>query len=504
MSSSGVFRLRRPFWSVRTRILASILAAAAVGLTAVGAITFVVQRDRILAGIDERLLSRVESARLIATGQNPVQDTDGTASPPAEPLRYATTREALEAVIAQVVPDRNESTLGILDGTASFVPGVATSFRLDGDPDFVERVVSDVADGTVRLGTAETPAGPLRYIATPIAVESDVEKGIYVTAVDLEAELEEIVSTFQTYALAAAAALVAIGIVGWMVAGYFFRPIRRLRDAASRITANQRHERVSVVGRDDFSLASETVNGMLDRLDGALTSQRQLLDDVRHELKTPITILRGHLELLDPASPDEVDSTRLLALDELDRMAGLVDDIEALADAQTIVPDRRPVEVAELTRGVFAKASGIPEHKWLLAEAADTSIELDPRLITQAWLQLVDNAAKYSPPWAAVTLGSSELGDSVEFWVSDEGMGIPAGAEERIFERFGRVDTGRGIRGSGLGLPIVMAIATGHGGTVNLVTSPEGSRFGIVVPRVPAPADGEDDQPGAVTDSGKR
>ncbi len=95
-------------------------------------------------------------------------------------------------------------------------------------------------------------------------------------------------------------------------------------------------------------------------------------------------------------------------------------------------------------------------------------------------------------------IGSTELaaggsadpsaGRSVEFWVADAGSGIPAGAEGRIFERFGRVDAGRGIRGSGLGLPIVKAIAAAHGGTVSLASSPAGSRFGIIIPMTATPA----------------
>jgi signal transduction histidine kinase len=84
-------------------------------------------------------------------------------------------------------------------------------------------------------------------------------------------------------------------------------------------------------------------------------------------------------------------------------------------------------------------------------------------------------------------MGSSGGGSTVEFWVADRGHGIPPGAEERIFERFGRADTGRGIRGSGLGLPIVKTIATAHGGRVSLTTSADGSRFGLVIPILDAP-----------------
>jgi len=224
-----------------------------------------------------------------------------------------------------------------------------------------------------------------------------------------------------------------------------------------------------------------TINDMLDRLDTALTSQRQLLDDVRHELKTPITIVRGHLELLDSGNVADVEATRALAIDELDRMAGLVDDIEFLAETQGTNPVRELVDVDDLTAEVFAKASVIPGHEWALAEVATVTASLDPARITQAWLQLADNAAKYSATGTLIELGSSTNGTEVEFWVADRGPGIPADARARIFERFGRVDTGRGIRGSGLGLPIVAAIAHAHGGRVNLVSSPSGSRFGIVM-----------------------
>jgi signal transduction histidine kinase len=241
-------------------------------------------------------------------------------------------------------------------------------------------------------------------------------------------------------------------------------------------------ERIPVAGSDDFSELTETVNEMFDRLDIAMTSQRQLLDDVRHELKTPVTILRGHLELLDAANQAEVASTRALALDELDRMADLVDGIEALAETQRAIVSPRPVDVGDLTADVFAKLQVLVDHDWQLTETAHVSAQLDPARITQAWLQLGDNAAKYSPVGTTIELGSRAGNDWVELWVADHGPGIPGEFWGRIFERFGRVDTGRGVRGSGLGLPIVAAIAEAHGGRVTLASSPAGSRFGILVP----------------------
>jgi two-component system OmpR family sensor kinase len=205
---------------------------------------------------------------------------------------------------------------------------------------------------------------------------------------------------------------------------------------------------------------------------------------VRHELNTPITIVRGHLELLDPHDISDVEATRALAVDELDRMAALVDDISHLAQAERSgAVDRAPTDVEELTRAVFAKVRGIADHEWTLAETAPVVVTLDSPRITQAWLQLAENAAKYSEQGAPVILGSTATATAVELWVTDSGPGIPTEARSRVFERFGRADAGRGTRGSGLGLAIAGAIAKAHGGEITLESVVgRGSRFAISLP----------------------
>jgi len=470
---------------VRSRILASILLVAFVGMAIAGATAFLVQRDRVREQIDALLLSHVESARFVVTGESEAVPTgpDSSNAPPQPVVpSFATSGDALEAVLARVIPGRNESALGIVGGEATLVPGVDIAFHLENEPGFVDRVVEETSDGSVHIGTALLDVGTVRYVATPIAVAGDSESAVYVAAIDVDAELRELTAAFSTYAVVAAGTLVAIALVGWYVAGRLLRPLRKLREAASRITASDRRERIPVVGHDDISALTETVNGMLGRLDGAMTSQRQLLDDVRHELKTPITIVRGHLELLEPENVDEVESTRALAIDELDRMSRLVDDIEMLVSTQRMTLAVVPTDVADLTADVFAKANGIAGHEWVLVGSAHLSALLDPGRITQAWLQLVDNAAKYSPPGSRIDLGSTGDDTTVEFWVADRGGGIAPEAHDRIFERFGRADRGRGIQGSGLGLPIVRTIAEAHGGHVSLTSSAAGSRFGIVIP----------------------
>jgi signal transduction histidine kinase len=436
---------------VRSRILASLLLVAALGLVGAEVTNYLVQRTLTLSDVDARLVSRVALARSVVT-----RSENG----------FSTSSEALRSVLAGVLPNSHEDALGIVNGRVQFYPDVVTDIHLENDTAFAAQVVREVGTKTVWLGTTDSQVGPIRYVA----------------AVSMDQELAPLNSSLGTFAIIAVVALLAIGLVGWFVAGRLLRPIRQLDAAASRITASDRRERIPVVGTDDVSELTGTINDMLDRLDSAMTGQRQLLDDVRHELKTPITIIRGHLELLDVSDAEEVAATRALALDELDRMSGLVDDIEALADTQRGLLAIAPVDVADLTADVFAKVQGLRGHDWMLVETAQARAELDAARITQGWLQLVDNAAKYSPPGSTIELGSRLDGDEVEFWVRDSGPGIPDESLQRIFDRFGRVDTGRGIHGSGLGLPIVKAIAEGHGGRVSLDSGTSGSRFGIVVP----------------------
>ena len=459
--------MRRVRWSVRVRILASILIVTALGMVVAGATTFLVARERTLDEMDERLVGRVESARLAIDGST-------------EPI--TTVRAALNEVISVNVPAHDESSLGIVDGVATFIPAVGVDIRLENEDAFVARIVDETSDGAVHAGTTQLDGHSVRYIASPIVVTGDAEQGVYLVVLNEDEELAELIEAFSVFALVAAITLLLTGLVGWFVAGNLLRPIRQLRLAASRITASDRRERIAVEGHDDVSDLTVTVNDMLDRLDSAMTSQHRLLDDVRHELKTPLTILRGHLELVDASQPADVEATRALALDELDRMSALVDDIDTWASVQALAPTPERVDVAAFTDSVFAKASALPDHNWQLDGRATGEVSLDPHRVTQAWLQLVDNAAKYSPATSTITLGSRMHEGLVEFWVADEGSGIPAGAEERIFERFGRIDTGRGIHGSGLGLPIVQAIAVAHGGRVSLASSDAGSRFAIVIP----------------------
>jgi len=285
-----------------------------------------------------------------------------------------------------------------------------------------------------------------------------------------------------------------VGLVASLAAGRLLRPIRLLRDAAAGSNnAADLTERIPVTGRDDVSELAAAINSMFDRLQDSSRSQRRLLNDVGHELKTPITIIRGHLELLDAGNVAEVEATRALAIDELDRMSTLVSDISLLAASKTPhFVELAEVDIDSFTAAVGAKASALdPTRTWRVESASGLAL-IDAGHITQAWLQLADNAVKYSTPGAPIVIAAevSETGTSswLDLSVRDSGPGIPPDAQERIFERFSRLESSRDTEGTGLGLSIVSAIAEAHGGSVLLSGAPdEGSTFTIRIPLVAEP-----------------
>jgi len=455
-----------PRWSVRARILAAILLVVFVGLGVTGSVSYLVQRDQVARDIDSELLRQVDAARSVVA---------------AEADELQTARDALSRILALVPAPQNGSVVGIVDGQPALVPGTVVAFSLE-DSALVDRVTGEVADGSARIGTALLDGVEIRYVGVAVLIDGAPDTGVYLVAVDVARELESTNRAFTIFAVVGGATLVAVALAGWLVAGRLLRPLRRLRRTAERITASDLRERIPVEGNDDMSRLTETVNDMLDRLDAALRNQRELLDDVRHELRTPLTIIRGHLELVDPADPGDVRRTAELAIEELDRMAGLVDGLSTLAEVRATVPELRETDVGRLTRDVADLASAIPGHPWLLTEIAEGTVTLDRALITQAWLQLADNAAKYAPAGTPIEIGSRDVEAGFDLWVRDYGPGIQAGQEKRIFERFARATDGS-ARGSGLGLAIVDGIARAHGGSARVESPGDGSRFVVNVPK---------------------
>jgi signal transduction histidine kinase len=260
--------------------------------------------------------------------------------------------------------------------------------------------------------------------------------------------------------------------------------VKNISGAARSISESDLSRRINVEGRDEIAGFASTFNDMLDRLEDAFQTQKRFIDDASHELRTPLTIVRGHLETID-ADPKERAKVMALVMDELTRMGRLVDDLLLLAQSERPdFLDLSVVDVEGLTQDVQAKAEAIAPRTWELAEAGRGRIVADGQRVTQALLQLAQNAAAHTQEGDPITFGSAITDGEARFWVRDSGPGVPARDRERIFERFAR---GRAQRsssdGAGLGLAIVRAIAHAHHGRLELESpAGHGATFHLVVP----------------------
>lgn len=462
--------------SVRTRIVAVITIVAAVGLLSVGAAVYLVERQRILEQVDARLQANLDSARFIVAEGDPEADA------------WASSSDALRTVVQRMSPDDNTGAAGLVDGEVAFVPGLALDVDLQSAPGFAQYAAHQSAGDPV-IGTYAEDGVIWQYLVAPIAVQNSPEPAevLFVLAYDVEAELAEINVAARVFLIASAIALAVIAAAGTIVATRLLRPLRQMRETAEKVSAQSLSERLPIIGRDDVSELAQTMNDMLDRLDDALDSQRRLLSDVGHELKTPITIVRGYVEVMDPSDPADVRETQELAVDELDRMGRLVQDLAGAASLHGPSPVQpRAVDTLDLVRQIAKKAEGIAGAEVELGPIADVVAVVDPERITQAILQLAQNAVTHGG--GRLMIGCRTADADVEFWVRDHGPGVPDATKTDMFDRFHRGADTAGRSGSGLGLNIVKVIAAAHGGTAHVADAQGGGAvFVLRVPRGVAP-----------------
>ncbi|HUQ38590.1 MAG TPA: HAMP domain-containing sensor histidine kinase [Acidimicrobiales bacterium] len=270
----------------------------------------------------------------------------------------------------------------------------------------------------------------------------------------------------------------------WILAGNVLAPVGAVTALARRLSERHLSERIPVEGDDEVAELARTFNTMLDRVEDAFRTKRDFLNDVSHEMRTPITIVRGHLELMGD-DPDERREVVALVTEELDRMARLVDDLLVLARAEQPGFLRlATVDVADLTSSVAAKLRGLAPREWVVgATATDTVMTGDPDRLTQAMLNLASNAVSQTDAGSSIRIGSRQEGDKVALWVSDDGPGMSPEVQGRIFERFASGGSKGAGNGTGLGLAIVRAIAEAHRGQVTVTSAPgEGATFTLLLP----------------------
>jgi two-component system, OmpR family, sensor histidine kinase MprB len=257
------------------------------------------------------------------------------------------------------------------------------------------------------------------------------------------------------------------GGLGLVVTRTATRPVRELSEAAEHVARTRDlSRRIEAQGGDELSRLATSFNTMLGALERSMRSQRQLVSDASHELRTPLTSLRTNVEVLagtNGSLPAE-ERARMLrdVVGQLDELTGLVGDLVDLARDGELDEQLEPVRLDLLVSDAVARAERLHPGREIRSDLSETLVQGSPARLDRAVSNLLDNAEKWSPPDAPieVTLRGGEL------TVRDHGQGFTGEDLPRVFDRFYRARSARGLPGSGLGLAIVRQVAEAHGGSV--------------------------------------
>jgi two-component system, OmpR family, sensor histidine kinase MprB len=438
--------------SLRSRIgmLAALVAALAVVL--VSAAAFVTVRVNILQTLDANLLQRASAA-----AQSELADPQQLATIPTEVLGAGDIRLALllaagpaiSAEGAASAPPLGRDELAVAQGVE---PSSTRTAVEDGVP---YRVVAVQAGRGQALVIAQQ-LGSTQQVMTKLGVALPIVGGIGVVV--------------------AAFAGVAIARAG-------LRPVDRLTAATERVAATGDLRPIPVEGSDELARLTASFNEMLGAVAASQEQQRRLVADAGHELRTPLTSMRTNLELLaaasKPGAPVLPESERAEILDDVQaqvaELSTLVGDLVELArdDAPMVVHE--PLELTEVVQRALERARRRSGDVEFVPHLVPWTLAGDATALERAVLNLLDNAAKWSPPDGRVRVQMRPLDEwSVVLEVADAGPGIAEEDLPRVFDRFYRAATSRTMPGSGLGLAIVRQVAVRHGGAVWAGRAPEG------------------------------
>lgn len=464
--------------SVRTRLTLYYVSALAAALLVVGGLIYALLARALYTRIDDTLEALVQVTRnSLHNDLTEGQDTDdaarSTAAELASRLQMLAIYDAAGTLLAE---EQRDDDLQIAPPRAGTIPG---------DETLLTTVIeADDEDDRHRLAWRR------------IAIEPFGAEYIVVAGTSLEPTDEELEALREILVYVVPIALALAGIGGWFLAGRSLSPVVTMAERARRIGVEDLSARLPVINpRDELGRLAETFNELLGRLESSLTQQRQFMADASHELRTPVTTTRTAAAVaLQQPHRDEREYREALQIVEQQsvRLSRIVDDMFTLARADAgNYPVRGQVMYLDEVIDEVVRAARV------LASARDVSIEVrtvpsaaltgDEDLVRRLVGNLLDNAVRYAPPGSAVDVALSRSAHGYDIVVTDRGPGIPIESQERIFERFYRVEHSRARRasdgGAGLGLAVAKWIANVHGGNVALThSSAEGSTFTARLP----------------------
>jgi signal transduction histidine kinase len=350
----------------------------------------------------------------------------------------------------------------VIDGTGQVLastPGPAADFPLED-----MGLVGPEGD-QARYQTVHIPdAADYRVMILPVVDGIDI-----IVGTPLDDVQDSVTALIRALLVAVPAASLVLALLVWLLVGRVLRPVERIRQQVAAIGGESLDRRVPVpASGDEIARLAQTMNGMLERLEGSSERQRRFVADASHELRGPLTRIRTELEV-DLAHPETADlaATHRSILDDTEGLENLVDDLLTLArsDDGRVVGRRDPVDLDDVVLSEVGRLAADIRAGVDVSEVSGAQVLGDRGQLARVVRNLLDNALRHGRPPVRIAL-REEDGAAV-LRVSDEGDGVPAGAEERIFERFARVDDARsGARSTGLGLAIARELVEAHGGTI--------------------------------------
>ncbi len=349
--------------------------------------------------------------------------------------------------------------------------------------------IGDVPHNTIKIQTLRNDKGmDLRVAAT---VTDNLEIYVAYPLSELREALENLFSIFLILIP------VALGVSfggGWFLANKSLRPVDEITRTAREITAQNLDRQIPEPGvNDEMGRLISTFNGMIVRLRNSFDQIRQFSADASHELRTPLTIMRGEVELAlrNPKHPEEYRRVLASNLEEIVRMSTIIDNLLTLSKADLGRQEmlvREEVGLKQLIAELYDDTEMIAEKKQIsmrVEKNDDLTIVGDRLRLRQLFLNLIDNAIKYTPECGTVVISSQKVNGEARVRVTDNGIGIPPEAQRRIFDRFYRVDQARSreMGGSGLGLSIAKWVADMHKGRIEVESEVnKGTTFSVFLP----------------------
>jgi heavy metal sensor kinase len=456
-----------PAMSLRNRIAFYYTVATAFLIAIVFTFTYLIVENVVYKQFDEKI--RTEILEILTKAHITTKDFKGFAS-----FQELDNNESIDTEFVQVV-----NRTGEVVKKSSTLSWCALAFNPN-QP--AETYFNNSFVGSV-----------VRQAQIPLVNRKGVTEGYLIVAVPLKNAMIVLQDLRNVFLYSFPGIIVTLFIFTRMIAGKSISPIEKVIATAERMTQASLHQRIALPFHlDELYRLSSTINDLLDRLQKAFQREKQFTADASHELKTPLSTVKGTLEVLirKPREKEHYETKIQFCLVELNRMAKLIDQLLMLAryESSAMKPHIETIALLPHIEEVIArmKVTAIEKNIAIRIQQTESlNVAADPAILEMIFVNILSNAIKYSPNGSSITIAVERKANTIVCSIADQGIGIPEEKIHAVFERFYRVDTSRnsGTGGTGLGLSIVKKLADLQKITVSLKSEKNsGTTFVMVFP----------------------